>query len=389
MAHIFGGIKRTTAIIALAIFCWHADIAIAAQIQGSKLALQPSGAATPAQMQQAETIQGLAPASASDRSIPIISTPNRDMGYLPLPYIASLPAAPQAPATQHVTQRNQPLAQAPSFSGFQALLDNQSAIPPDTMGAVGPNHVMTMLNSQVRIQSKTGTIINTVSLSGFWTAPQTGLVGKPFDPHVVYDILSGRWIAACTADGHKTTSQVWFAISATNDPTGTWTFYSFAADPNGVNWADYPALGVNSKWVAITANMFPIGAGANPGPQMWVIDKSSALSGGALVFKNFAPGFTNNGTMIPAVVRDAAEPSLYIVNTGFFSNAKTVDLIALSQITGTAPILHGPLFPIPQAHSPEQACLLRLPLTTPPSPAVRPAQAAEVLYVVRSPVPPT
>src|ERR1043166_9157758 len=43
---------------------------------------------------------------------------------------------------------------------FQALLDNGTIIPPDTMGAVGPNHVMTMLNSQVRVHSKTGGTIS-------------------------------------------------------------------------------------------------------------------------------------------------------------------------------------------------------------------------------------
>ena len=82
--------------------------------------------------------------------------------------------------------------------------------------------------------------------------------------------------------------------------------------------------------------MFPIAAGPNPGMQMWVIDKSTALAGVALTVKNFAPGFTNNSTMIPAVTHDATEQNLYLVNTGFTASAGTVDLITLSQITGTA-----------------------------------------------------
>ncbi|RMG92816.1 MAG: hypothetical protein D6706_16170, partial [Chloroflexi bacterium] len=202
----------------------------------------------------------------------------------------------------------------------------------------------------VRIQNKAGGIIQTVSLTAFWTTPTTGLNGTPFDPHVIYDTLSGRWIAACAANGKSANSQIWLAVSATSDPTGLWHFYSFSADATGTYWADYPGLGVNSKWIAITANMFPVAGGPSPGIQMWVVDKSTALNGGALTVKNFALGFTKYYTMIPAVVRDAAEPNLYFVNTGFSANQKTVDLIALSQITGTAA---NPVWsPVPDAAGP-------------------------------------
>jgi len=114
-----------------------------------------------------------------------------------------------------------PAASAPTLStGFQGLPDNDLVIPPDTMGAVGPAHVMTMLNSQVRIQSKLGGAISTVSLDTFWTSG-TGLSGNPFDPKLVYDSLSGRWIATIDANRRLSTSQVWLAVSASSDPTGS------------------------------------------------------------------------------------------------------------------------------------------------------------------------
>ncbi len=40
---------------------------------------------------------------------------------------------------------------------IQGLVDNGSTIPPDVGGTVGPNHLLTTLNSQIRVQSKTGT----------------------------------------------------------------------------------------------------------------------------------------------------------------------------------------------------------------------------------------
>ena len=100
---------------------------------------------------------------------------------------------------------------------FEALGDDNTRIPPDTMGAAGPNHLMVMLNTQVRIQNRSGTNLSTVSLSTFWTSG-TGLSGSPFDPRLIYDSLSGRWMAIVDADAKLGTSEVWFAISATSSP---------------------------------------------------------------------------------------------------------------------------------------------------------------------------
>ncbi|MFM7141070.1 MAG: hypothetical protein ACKO2K_04040, partial [Alphaproteobacteria bacterium] len=225
------------------------------------------------------------------------------------------PAAPVVPSLAAV-------------GGFQGLGDSNTSIPPDTMGAVGPSHVVTMLNTQVRIQDKTGSTASTVSLSTFWTSG-TGLSGSPFDPHVVYDSLSGRWIATVDANGGAATSKVFFAISATNDPTGTWKYYSITADSTGTDWADFPGLGVNSTWIAITNNMFTVAANAFSGVKMWVIDKSTALAGAAsLTITTFSPGFDTAGgadgfAMQPAITFDAAEATLYLVDNSGLSSGGT------------------------------------------------------------------
>src|SRR5207245_8373711 len=75
-------------------------------------------------------------------------------------------------------------------SSFQALNDNNTAIPPDTHGAVGPNHLMVTLNSQVQIQNRSGGTISTVSLDSFW-GPVRDLSSYVFDPKVLYDPFSG------------------------------------------------------------------------------------------------------------------------------------------------------------------------------------------------------
>jgi len=220
-----------------------------------------------------------------------------------------------------------------------ALPDNGFVIPPDTMGAVGPNHVLTMLNSQVRVQNKFGIVSSTVSLATFWTAG-TGLVGSPFDPHVIYDTLSGRWIAVCDANAQAATAQIWLAVSQTSDPTGAWSFYSFQADATGVTWADYPGVGVNKNWIVITNNMFTVAGNVFKGAKMWVIDKATALGGGVLTVTIFPTGFDNTGTgngftLQPAVTFDANQGKLYIVDSGWAASGGRIDYIRLSQITGT------------------------------------------------------
>jgi len=73
------------------------------------------------------------------------------------------------------------------------------------MGAAGPDHLMTMLNTEVRIQDKQGNIVSTVSLETFWTSG-TGLNSDfVFDPRLIFDPLSNRWIATAVADSRSST----------------------------------------------------------------------------------------------------------------------------------------------------------------------------------------
>ena len=208
---------------------------------------------------------------------------------------------------------------------FEAIPDNNVTHPPDTQGAVGPSHIMTMLNTEVRIQNKSGGVISTVALESFWAA----LNGGPFDPRLHYDVIHGRWLASCSSR-----TWVFFAISSTSDPEGSWSFYAFVADPIGATWADYPRLGFNSKWIVIIASM----AGPNGSQKMWVIDKSTALAGGPLTVTIFHPTATFAGQayspLVFPCVTYGSEPTLYLVSA-IGERPDSVQLAYLSRITGT------------------------------------------------------
>jgi hypothetical protein len=300
------------------------------------ITIQPAGVATVREM------------PAMDARAPRTSEPvGRVIPFMPGPAPREIGPSSGAQPRQSSPSVDQPEGANPLGPtlgfGFQALGDNNTAIPPDTDGAVGPAHVMTMVNTQVHIQNKAGGSVSLVSLPTFWTSG-TGLSGSPFDPHVVYDSISGRWIAATDADGDSATSKVWFAISATNNPTGTWTFYQFVADGSGTTWADYPGFGVNNTWIAITENMFGVGGGGFFGAKAWVIDKATALAGGPLTVTIFPSGFDSDAvcggppcgfSLVPAVTFSAAEPALYLVDDSFSSGG--THLIRVSRFTGTGP----------------------------------------------------
>lgn len=198
----------------------------------------------------------------------------------------------------------------PPVINFEALPDNQFTTPPDTHGAVGPDHVMTVLNSEVRIQDRAGNIISTVSLDGFWR-PLSPI--NTFDPKLLYDASAGRWIFVSMDAAFSIQSSVLLAVSQTSDPTGQWNFYSFQGDPNGFYWADYPSLGFNKDWIVVTANMFPIGFGARI-INIWVVNKADVYANGTGVFTLFQESSGLSPTMVPAITHDENLSTMYLVD---------------------------------------------------------------------------
>jgi hypothetical protein len=99
-------------------------------------------------------------------------------------------------------EETQPLVPSPAATtNFLGLVDNQQVIPPDTMGAVGDQHVVTILNDRMRITDRAGNVIRTASTGSFWAplAQQMGRALNTFDPKVYYDRYTRRSSGASTA----------------------------------------------------------------------------------------------------------------------------------------------------------------------------------------------
>jgi hypothetical protein len=74
-------------------------------------------------------------------------------------------------------------------------------LPPDTDGAVGPNHLVIAVNGGWKVQRRTGATLLNQTLGDFWAGlwdPNNMAGGSaceaPFDPRVLYDPGTNRWI---------------------------------------------------------------------------------------------------------------------------------------------------------------------------------------------------
>jgi hypothetical protein len=144
--------------------------------------------------------------------------------------------------------------------------------PPDPTGAAGPNHYVQSVNATpVKIYSKTGTTLLTITNMGNLWSPAVANMG---DPIVMYDKYADRWFLSQFGSGNK----IYIAISTTPDPTGTWYTYTYTAS----SFPDYLKFSIWWDGYYMTANY---------GGKIMVFERDKMLLGQtARAFeKTFAP----------------------------------------------------------------------------------------------------
>jgi hypothetical protein len=236
------------------------------------------------------------------------------------------------PANAAPTEPRKKDQQSALEPNFPALGDNDTTIPPDMGGAVGPNHVMTALNSQVRIQDKAGVVISTVTLNGFFS-PLVGAFNV-FDPKVLYDPFASRWILTATANSFSANSALLIAVSSTNNPTNPWTGYAFDADAANTNWLDFPSIGFNRNWIVVTGNLFPVAGGSFAGSQLYIFDKGALYAGASPPTVMTRPA-AEGGVICPAITLDNSQNTEFMVSN-WNGNSGGNGFLRIFTITGTA-----------------------------------------------------
>jgi len=215
-----------------------------------------------------------------------------------------------------------------TFEGVRRGDEGQWSYPPDSCGAAGPNHFVSVVNRVIAAFDKeTGNEIVAGTLGSF-------LPGSSGDPRVLYDQHSGRWIVLIT----DFSSRLYLAVSISDDPTGSWfkTDFKVSQGSDTGRWPDYPTLGVDEHGVYTSAYM--VGGGNTM--SIFAIDKAPLIDdppylGTVTAFR----GLPWEGAIQPVHTYGSAEGEYFISRGG--------PGLRVRLVTGplTDPALNGP-FPV-------------------------------------------
>ena len=126
-------------------------------------------------------------------------------------------------------------------------------VPPDPDIAVGPKHVIVVVNVTFAIYNKRGDELQPpTAFSEFFAGVDPACEpGGPFDPDVVYDEVSGQFIIGVDGNG----TDYCIAATTNGDPLGNWNRFAFPANVNG-EFFDFPHMGVGVDAVYVGSNQF-------------------------------------------------------------------------------------------------------------------------------------
>jgi Abnormal spindle-like microcephaly-assoc'd, ASPM-SPD-2-Hydin len=134
----------------------------------------------------------------------------------------------------------------PQISGTQGLdfegIGVNGGEPSDNNIAVGPNHIVDIVNSEWAVYDKSGHIAAGFpkSLGSIWTSLGGACTGNQGDPIVQYDRLADRWLLS-QIGSESAPYSLCIAVSKSGDPTSTYSLYEYSF---GNNFPDYPHYSV-------------------------------------------------------------------------------------------------------------------------------------------------
>ncbi len=171
---------------------------------------------------------------------------------------------------------------APTVGTGITSMTASSPVPPDPEVAVGPSHIVAVVNSRYAVYDKSGTLLaGPSSLTTFFT----GSGGTPgcdssypgiFDPNVLYDEEADRFILGVDGGG----SSYCIAVTTGSSPTGTWNRYAFPTNYGGSGF-DFPHAGVGRQAIYVGSNQFTcLTSGCSfVGGRAYAIDKWALYAG--------------------------------------------------------------------------------------------------------------
>lgn len=150
--------------------------------------------------------------------------------------------------------------------------------PPDPEMAVGPNHIIAVVNVAVAIYDKSGTtLLGPVPAGSLYSG--ASCVSGLYDPNVLYDEEADRFIIAFDKGAFSANGGYCLLASQTGNPLGTWNEYFFPLN-SSAGWLDYPHAGVGDNHIFMGGNIFTLGGSFVEG-RIYAFNKANLYSGAA------------------------------------------------------------------------------------------------------------
>ncbi|RMG29133.1 MAG: hypothetical protein D6732_17870, partial [Methanobacteriota archaeon] len=205
---------------------------------------------------------------------------------------------------------------------FEGIPDRGTTIPPDPHLAVGPNHVIAVVNSEFVIFDKQGNQLFQAFADDWFQNVLPN--ADAFDPVIIYDHFEGRWVMVWDNVGANTA--YWLvSVSDDSDPMGNWCNFAFPAHLNGSTntstWGDYEKVGYDYQAIYITGRQFLFNGGFQY-CKLRIIPKSQLYAGncGPVDYTDFwdfrdpnNPVQRVDGPPIAAVHLDSTDNKAYLV----------------------------------------------------------------------------
>jgi hypothetical protein len=127
--------------------------------------------------------------------------------------------------------------------------------PPDSTGAIGPNHYVEMVNAAIKVWTRALAPVSQSTLQTWVGVPADTIY---CDPQIQWDQSSNRWLYAFIGCDPTTSSyqEIDFGWSKTSNPSNLATGWcQFFIETTTQVW-DFPRLGHNTKYGIIGVNVF-------------------------------------------------------------------------------------------------------------------------------------
>lgn len=208
-----------------------------------------------------------------------------------------------------------------SFDGISQFSDSIPWYPPDPMIAAGNNEIIQTVNDEFAVYDTSGSIMYKETFAQLFGYPANSYI---FDPKVIYDKSSGRFVMLILMTDYSTGTSSYLIAASDNpsDPGGSFWLYTLDASSDGANptnnFADFPGLGVDSSSLFITSNQYDFSTGNFQYAKLRVMSKDSIYAGANFNYTDFwamqnADG-SNVFTLKPALTLGNSNTE-YLMNT--------------------------------------------------------------------------